>query len=788
MLRPSMTTDLALVLSLLGVAVVLFVLERPRADVVALMMLGALVITGLLEPQEALAGFSNPAVVTVWAVFIVSGGLSRTGVAHVVGRQLLRFAGGGEARLIVSIMAVSAILSAFMNNVGATALLLPVVMNIARETRIPPSKLLIPLSFSSLLGGNLTLIGTPPNILIAEAAHEHGLGELGLFDFTPVGAAVLLAGMLYMATVGRRLLPERDLVREAQGSDLRAAFGLHKRLLVLRVPADSPLVGSSIAEARIASALGLTVIGVLRGGRTLLAPPPETRLTADDRLLAEGRPKRLVELRESPTLDLAGERDLALSRATAGDVDLWTVRVTGEGELAGSSLRRLDFRHRVGGAVVVALRRGGRLLVHRFDDLPLAEDDELLVQASREEIDSLSQVPGIERLEAPVTGEDELAQSLMRLELPPGSTLRGRSIAASRLAEGFGLQILTLSRGGEAPRRPAPEDVLDEGDVLVAKADPASIQAIRGLQSLQIERDAEQSTEALESSEVGLSVVAIAPNARVAKRTLRGLHFRDRFGLTVLAIWRQGRIKRERLASERLRYGDALLVHGPRDKLRLLDEEPDFIVLSEDAGEGSVSRPERAPVAVAILGGVIVAALSGWLPIYIAAPVGATLMVLSGCLGMDQAYREIEWRAVFLIAGMLPLGTAMEKSGAAVWVSSGVVAAIGDLGPLAVLAGLFLLAVAAAQVMPTPAVALLLAPIAIDTAFQIAISPLSLVMGVAVGASTSFISPVTHPANVLVMGPGGYRLADYVRTGAGLTAVVLVAVVIAVPLVWPFSG
>jgi di/tricarboxylate transporter len=369
-----------------------------------------------------------------------------------------------------------------------------------------------------------------------------------------------------------------------------------------------------------------------------------------------------------------------------------------------------------------------------------------------------------------------------------GSHLAGRTIAGSRLAEGFGLQVLTLTRGADPPRRPAPDEVLAEGDVLAAKADPSSLRVLRGLQSLQVERDAEQAMGALESSEVGLSVVAIAPNARVAKRTLRGLRFRERYGLTVLAIWRQGRIRRSQLATERLRYGDALLVHGPRDKLRLLDEEPDFIVLSEDAGEGSVARPERAPVAVAILGGVIAAAVTGWLPIYIAAPVGATLMVLTGCLSMDQAYREIEWRAVFLIAGMLPLGTAMEKSGAALWVADLVVSAIGGIGPLAVLAGLFLLAVLGAQVMPTPAVALLLAPIAIDTALQIGVSPLTLVMAVAVGSSTSFISPVTHPANVLVMGPGGYRLVDYARVGVGLTVVVLAAVLLTVPLVWPFSG
>ncbi|HVS13325.1 MAG TPA: SLC13 family permease [Thermoanaerobaculia bacterium] len=782
-----MTADIALVLALLLGAVILFVLERPRPDVVALMMLGALAVTGLLEPHEALSGFSNPAVITVWAVFMISGGLSRAGVAHLVGRQVLRLGGAGEARLIVAIMSVAAVLSAFMNNVGATALLLPVVMNIARQTGVAPSKLLLPLSFGSLLGGNLTLIGTPPNILIAEAASERGLGELGLFAFAPVGGAVLIAGVAYMVLFGRRLLPSRDLVRESQGPDLRAAFGLHKRLLVLHVPAGSTLVGRTIADARIASALGLTVIGILRGGRTLLAPSPVTPLRPGDRLLVEGRPTRLEELRGSPALSLVGEEDLTLGRVVAGDVEQWAVRVTGDSDLIDRSLRQLDFRHRVGGAVVVGLQRGGTLRLHRFDDLPLADGDVLLVQASGEELQRLAEVPGVEQVETLEIETSALEAHLMRLELPPGSVLAGRTLAESRLAEGFGLQVLTLDRGGERTRRPAPDEVLAVGDVLVVKGSPESLEVMRGLQSLQVERDAQQSLEAVESSEVGLSVVAIAPSASVANRTLRGLRFREKYGLSVLAVWRQGRIKRSRLAGERLRYGDALLVHGPREKLRLLAREPDFIVLSADVGP-EVARPEKAPLALAILGGVVAAALTGWLPIYVAAPIGGTLMVLTGCLRMDEAYREIEWRAVFLIAGMLPLGLAMEKTGAAVYVAELVVAAIGGFGPLAVLAGLFLLAVAGAQVMPTPAVALLLAPIAIDTAAQIGVSPLSLVMGIAVGASTSFISPVTHPANVLVMGPGGYRLVDYVKVGTGLTVVVLAVVVLVVPWVWPFAG
>jgi len=210
-----MTPQIALVLTILGLAVALFATERLRMDLVALLVLGSLALTGLVSPSEALSGFSNPAVVTVWAVFILSGGLSRTGVANFVGRQVLRLAGQGEVRLVVTIMLTAGVMSAFMNNVGVAALLLPVVMDIARRTDRPPSKLLMPLAFGSLLGGMTTLIGTPSNILVSDALREHGLRPFQLFDYMPVGLVALLVGVGFMALVGRHLLPARDPIRES---------------------------------------------------------------------------------------------------------------------------------------------------------------------------------------------------------------------------------------------------------------------------------------------------------------------------------------------------------------------------------------------------------------------------------------------------------------------------------------------------------------------------------------------------------------------------------------------
>ncbi len=255
-----MTYQIALVLLILIAAVVLFVTERLRVDLVALLVLGSLAVTGLVTPTEALSGFSNPAVVTVWAVFILSGSLSKTGVANIVGRTILRWSGDGEVRLLIVIMVTAGVLSAFMNNVGVAALLLPVVISIARRTNQPPSKLLMPLAFATLLGGLTTLIGTPPNLLVSEALTEYGLPPFSLFDFAPTGLAVMAAGIAFMVLVGRHLLPVRDPAREftdSHRSSLEQVYDLGERVSVIRLPDDSLLAGKTLAESRLGSILGL---------------------------------------------------------------------------------------------------------------------------------------------------------------------------------------------------------------------------------------------------------------------------------------------------------------------------------------------------------------------------------------------------------------------------------------------------------------------------------------------------------------------------------------------------
>ncbi len=270
-----MTPEMILALGILVTAMVMLVWERIPMEVTALLTLGTLALTGLVTTEKALAGFSNPAVVTVWAVFILSGGLTRAGVAGLIGKHVLRMAGTTETRMIVVIMLTAGAMSAFMNNVAVAALMLPVVMDVARQTRTPPSRLLMPLAFGSLLGGLTTMIGTPPNILASYALRDAGLKPFQFFDFTPAGLAVFITGVAFMVLAGRHLLPNRDLEKESTATghlDLREQYDLQERMFQMRVPTGSVFDGRSLIESRLGSSLGLHVVGILRRHHTEFAP------------------------------------------------------------------------------------------------------------------------------------------------------------------------------------------------------------------------------------------------------------------------------------------------------------------------------------------------------------------------------------------------------------------------------------------------------------------------------------------------------------------------------------
>jgi di/tricarboxylate transporter len=603
-----MDSQVILSLGILFIAVIFFITEKLRIDLVALLVMLSLALTGLLDTHDSLSGFSHSAVVTVIAVFIIGEGLFQTGLAQLIGRYVMRVAGKSEIRLTVVIMVSVAGVAAVMNNVGATAVMLPVVVGLARQNDIPPSKLLIPLSFGALQGGLLTLMSRPSNIIVSDALIDYDQKPFGLFDFTPIGLILLGVGVLYMLFIGRRLLPERAVedklaaMMAAQRKSIEM-YQLGERMFEVRVLPESPLVDLALDESHLGRFLGLTVVGIVRGGHIILRPSPNDHLKADDLLLIQGPPDEVVRLR-------------------------WTRGVEIEQELA-----------------------------HWH-----------------------------------------------------------------------------------------PEDIVSP--------DLALVEAVLTTQS----------------SFIG--------------HTLREMDFRSKYGLTVLAIWRDSQPRRTGLASIPLKFGDTLLIQGTRANIHQLSKQPDLLVLGDEAETGE-TRTHRAPLAALLLLLMIGLIAFKVTPVSIGALLAAVLMVLFGCLTLDDAYAAIEWKAVFLMIGMLPMGLALEKSGAALLLAERGIGLIRGFGAHGALAGVFVFTLIASQLMSSVAAAALIAPIAYNVALSSDANPHAFLMAVAVAGSFAFITPISHQANVLVMGPGGYKFTDYARVGLPLAVLLSIITIIILPWLWP---
>ena len=780
-----MTLEIAATLAILAAAMFLFITEWIRMDLIALLVLGVLAVSGMITPDQALAGFSSPAVVTVWAVLILSAGLARTGVARRLGRVVLQVAGEGEVRLLAVIMLIAGVLSGFMNSIGVASLMLPVVIDIARRTERPPSRLLMPLSFAALMGGLTTLIGTPANLLISDTLRQSGLQPFEMFDYTPAGVAVLLTGTVFMMLAGRHLLPSRDVVQELSGDeerDIKKVYRLHERMAFLQVPPGSTLDGRTLAQARMGSALGLNVVAIVRDNQTRLAPQADYRLRSGDKLMVEGRLERLDELSGQNHLDLE-DHDLPVSHLVSARIGLMEVKVKRGSDILGKTLAEIGFRQKYR-ALVLAIRRNGDVTRTKLEHISLKPDDVLLVQARQKDLDLLDEDPNLVLQPAGDLASYRLEERLMAARVPQDSAWVGKTLSESRLGEMFRLRVVGILRNDETRFIPGPGEVIQAGDTLLVEGKQSDLLTLEGLQDLEVESQGDLDLDRLETETTGLLEVVLSPGSSLAGRALGDIDFRTQYGVNVLAIWREGRAYRSNLQEMKLRFGDALLVFGPRRRLQLLGKERDFLALREDVRHAP--RLEKMPLAITIMAGVILSVILGWLPISVSAVAGVALMVLSGCLSMEEAYNSIEWRAVFLIAGMLPLGIALETTGTARFLGEGVVSLMGGMGPRILLAGLYMLAALASQFMPNPAVAVLLAPIALNAASQLGISPYPLMMTVALSASAAYLSPVGHPANMLVMGPGGYRFADYTRVGLPLTLVTLTVVVLILPVFWGF--
>ena len=759
-------------------------------DVIALMVLGSLVVTGLVTPPEAVAGFSNGAVIAVWAMFILSNALTRAGISNMIGYSVLRLAGRQEVRMIVVIMVTAGVLSFFMNNIGVAALMLPVVVDVARRTRIPASRLLIPLTYGTLLGGLTTLVGTPPNLLISNALGSAGFEPFGIFDFTPLGGCLLGVGVVFVALLGRHLLPRKKPEEQTQRRsqrNLRMQYGLQARNFQMRVAHDSILVGKSLAQSRIGATAGLIVLALERRGRTELMPSRQTVLHGGDRLFVQGRLDRFREFQRWSELVIEREAPV-LQGLMAGQVAFVEVTIAEGSTLEGSLLHHSDFRKRYG-ANVLAIRRGDLVRRVNLTHVPLRAGDVLLLQASTDTVQELERSADFGSIRG--VGEQELSEvyrlqeRIFVVRVPRESTLAGDTLARSRFADAFDFRLLALFREGELTIMPESDLPLKGGDLLLIQGREEDLDVLRGLQELEVERDSQPAYNVLESDRLGMVEATLDPRSRLVGQRVADLAFRDKYGLELAALWRKGEAIRADLEDLTLQLGDALLLIGPREKLQLLERDQDFLLLTPLGQRPVDSR--KAPVAAAIMLGVIVAALVGWLPIYMAALIGATLMVLSGCLTMEEAYRAIEWRAIFLIAGMLPLGTAMADTGAAQFLAEQTMALLGPYGPWWVIGGLYIVTAAANMVIPAAALVVLMSPIVLSASADLGFAPQTAMMAIAMAASASFSSPISHPAHVLVMGPGGYRFKDFLKVGLPLTLVTFVAAMVLLPIFWPLT-
>jgi len=589
--------EIVLVLTILAVAIVLFATGWIRMDLVSMLVLLTLGLTGLVSAEEAFSGFSNPAVITVAAMFVISAAIANTGATTKLGEKMIQVAGNSEFRLIIVTMVCAAVFSSFINNIGATAVLMPLVIGMTRKARISPSKLLIPLAFASLMGGICTLIGTPPNILMNELLMEYSGESFAMFDFTPVGIVVVFLGIAYMSLIGRHLLPER------KSGPLTEAYQVKEYITQAEILEGSPLVGKSISESGLEEELQLRIRAILQNRRKYPNPRRHRKLRAGDVLFLEGNPEGILKLRKVKGIEVVPERDNPL--------------------------------------------------------VPPVEKDEIVV------------------VEASLT-----------------------------------------------------------------------------------------------------------PTSEMVGQTLRDVRFADTHGLTVLAIWRSGAPVVKKVDHVELKFGDVLLLQGPEQKVLHLGKEHGFLLMGGVPVDSYF--PRKAPVALGTLFGVVFLAAAGILPIMLSASLGALIMVLCRCLTPKEAYESIDWSIIVLIAGTLPLGLAMENSGAARFIADFIIGGVGPLGPWMVLGAVFLITFALTEVMSHAAAAVLIAPIAYNTALDLAVSPKPFFMAVAIAASSCFMTPISHQSNALVMGPGGYRFFDYTKVGTPLNLMVWLVASLLIPIFFPF--
>ena len=595
------TPEIIIVISILTIAIILFVTELIRLDVTALLVAVTLGLTGVLTPTEAFSGFSSEAVLAVLGILIIGIALERTGAVEIISKMY----GGNNKKsynfLILMVILSGVILSSVMNNVVAVAILLPSVVRAATVSKIPPSKLLIPLAFGTSFGGMLTLIGTPPNLIVNSQLTQEGLSGFNMFDFFPVGIVITIAGLIYFLTLGKKLLPNHS-VRTSSGS----------------VPTGSELI----------------------------------ELYKIDRALYE-------------------------------------------------------------------------TVIH--------ENCELV----------------------------------------------NRTLSDTGLGQHYRVNVIAVISKRGTRAKPSPNYVIKPGDKLILTGNVEALHTAEKNFNISIESSREFSLKDLEQLNVTHIEAVISPRSDLEGKTLREVKFRDRFGVNVIAIWRGSETISFGIGDTKLQTGDALLIQGTHEKLELLNDSDDLIVVGETPDKKANSK---SVLAISIFLITIIPAVLGFIPISIAALSGALLLILTRCISIEQAYKNLQWKIIFLMAGVIPLGLALQKTGAAEFISENILKPFPGNEPIVLLSIVFLLTLLLCVTTSNNTAALIMAPIGFAKATSVGVDPALVMLVVAYAASTSFLTPVAHQSNVLVMGAGGYTKSDYFKVGLPLT--IITGLIVIGMLVW----
>ena len=612
---------------ILIIAAILFVNGKIRSDIVALCALASLLIFHILTPEEALSGFSNSVVIMMIGLFVVGGAIFQTGLAKMISSRLLKLAGKSERRLLLLVILVTAAIGAFVSNTGTVALMLPIVVSLAASAGTSPGRLLMPLAFASSMGGMMTLIGTPPNLVIQEALISGGYGELSFFSFLPVGLVCLAVGILVLMPLSKLFLSNKEKKKAKRTGktmqELIKEYGISSNLFRVQVNDTSTLLGKTVMELDVRREYSLNILEIRRGD------------SSKHRFL-----KTITQRMAS--------QDTALS---AGDM----LYVMGD-----------------------------------FDNV-------------------------------------------------------------SRFAEDYSLTIIDGHTTEEADRASGSLDFYD----------------------------------------IGIAEILIMPNSRLSNRTVKEIDFRNKFNVNVLGIRRKNEYLLQDLGNTQVHGGDVMLVQGTWANIeRISREDADWVVLGQPLAEAAkVTLDYKAPIAAVIMLLMIAMMVFDFIPVapVTAVMIAALLMVLTGCFrNVEAAYNTINWESVVLIAAMLPMSNALEKTGASALISNSLVSWLGDYGPFALMAGVYFTTSLLTMFISNTATAVLLAPIAMQSAVQMGVSPVPLLFAVAVGASMCFASPFSTPPNALVMHAGQYTFMDYVKVGLPLQIIMGIVMVFVLPLLFPF--